>query len=36
MPGYHTWPYWDRAIKTALPDIAAHLGADQRPMTNDE
>jgi S-formylglutathione hydrolase FrmB len=22
MPGHHTWPYWDRAIRTALPAIA--------------
>lgn len=36
MPGHHTWPYWDRAIKTALPEIAAHLGANERPTTNDE
>jgi len=21
LPGYHTWPYWDRAFKTILPDI---------------
>jgi putative tributyrin esterase len=25
MEGYHTWPYWDRAFKTALPDIAEHF-----------
>jgi S-formylglutathione hydrolase FrmB len=28
MPGYHTWPYWDRAFRTALPEIAEGLGAD--------
>jgi S-formylglutathione hydrolase FrmB len=22
MPGYHTWPYWNRAFRTALPIIA--------------
>jgi S-formylglutathione hydrolase FrmB len=26
MPGYHTWPYWDRALRTALPTIAQLLG----------
>lgn len=30
MEGYHTWPYWDRALKTALPEIAAHLKAGSR------
>jgi putative tributyrin esterase len=27
LPGYHTWPYWDRAFKTLLPDIASRIGA---------
>lgn len=27
MPGYHTWPYWDRAFRTSLPEIARALGA---------
>jgi S-formylglutathione hydrolase FrmB len=27
LPGHHTWPYWDRAFKTRLPEIAAALGA---------
>ncbi|HLJ53831.1 MAG TPA: alpha/beta hydrolase family protein [Chthonomonadaceae bacterium] len=26
MPGYHTWPYWDRAFRTALPEIARAVG----------
>jgi S-formylglutathione hydrolase FrmB len=21
LPGHHTWPYWDRAFKTILPDL---------------
>lgn len=29
MPGYHTWPYWDRAFRTALPMVAAWLGAEK-------
>ena len=27
MPGQHTWPYWDRAFKTHLPELAQNLGA---------
>ncbi|MDW8206366.1 MAG: alpha/beta hydrolase-fold protein [Chloroherpetonaceae bacterium] len=27
MPGHHTWPYWDRAFRTALPEIAQQIGA---------
>ncbi|HZT43455.1 MAG TPA: alpha/beta hydrolase family protein [Chthonomonadaceae bacterium] len=27
MRGYHTWPYWNRAIRTILPAIARALGA---------
>ena len=30
MPGFHTFPYWDRAFKTALPEIAHRLGATIR------
>jgi len=30
MPGYHTWPYWNRAIRTVLPEVAAALGADTK------
>ena len=26
MPGYHTWPYWDRAFKTILPEIMRVIG----------
>ncbi len=26
MPGFHTWPYWDRAIRATLPVVAADLG----------
>lgn len=28
-PGYHTWPYWNRALRAALPDIARALGAER-------
>lgn len=27
MPGHHTWPYWDRAFRTVLPEIAQQIGA---------
>lgn len=27
MPGYHTWPYWNRAFRTLLPTIATELRA---------
>ncbi len=27
LPGQHTWPYWDRAFKTVLPELAQNLGA---------
>ena len=27
LPGQHTWPYWDRAFKTVLPELARTLGA---------
>ena len=27
LPGQHSWPYWDRAFKTALPELARSLGA---------
>ena len=30
MSGHHTFPYWDRAFKTALPEIAHRLGATVR------
>ncbi|CEK14418.1 predicted esterase [Chthonomonas calidirosea] len=26
-PGYHTWPYWDRAFRAALPWVAQRVGA---------
>lgn len=26
-PGYHTWTYWNRAIKRLLPDVANNIGA---------
>ncbi len=26
MPGHHTWPYWDRAVRTILPKAAEMLG----------
>lgn len=26
LPGQHTWPYWDRAFKTRLPELAQNLG----------
>ena len=29
-PGYHTWPYWDRAFRTLLPTVAQELGAARR------
>ncbi len=25
--GHHTWPYWNRAFRTVLPDLAAQIGA---------
>jgi S-formylglutathione hydrolase FrmB len=25
MPGYHTWPYWNRAIRIVLPTIAQKI-----------
>jgi S-formylglutathione hydrolase FrmB len=28
MRGYHTWPYWDRAFRTVLPDILSALGVE--------
>lgn len=30
MPGHHTWPYWDRAVRTILPDVAGMLGEGVR------
>jgi S-formylglutathione hydrolase FrmB len=27
MPGRHTWPYWDRALRMILPVVAQELGA---------
>ena len=30
QPGYHTLPYWDRAIRQALPTIADAIGAGTR------
>lgn len=30
LPGHHTWPYWDRAFKTLLPEIASRIGAQAR------
>ncbi len=32
MKGYHTWPYWDRAMRTLLPEIAARIGAEPEPL----
>jgi putative tributyrin esterase len=29
MPGYHTWPYWDRAFRRILPTIAKELGCER-------
>lgn len=26
--GHHTWPYWNRAFRTILPAVAAHIGAE--------
>ena len=27
LPGMHTWPYWNRAFRTVLPEVAAAIGA---------
>ena len=27
MPGHHTWPYWDRAFRTVLPELLTDLEA---------
>jgi len=27
--GHHTWPYWNRAFRTVLPSVAAHIGAQR-------
>jgi putative tributyrin esterase len=27
QPGFHTWPYWDRAFRTIFPTVAHALGA---------
>jgi S-formylglutathione hydrolase FrmB len=26
LPGHHTWPYWDRAFRTVLPEIVRIVG----------
>jgi S-formylglutathione hydrolase FrmB len=31
MPGHHTWPYWDRAFRTVLPDLMRVLRAGLAP-----
>lgn len=31
--GRHTWPYWDRALRNALPKIAQYLGAEKREVS---
>jgi S-formylglutathione hydrolase FrmB len=31
MPGYHTWPYWNRAFRAALPEITQQLGVSPHP-----
>ncbi len=28
MPGHHTWPYWNRALRTVLPAVAEALGVE--------
>jgi S-formylglutathione hydrolase FrmB len=28
-PGYHTWPYWNRAFRTVLPAVAECIGAEE-------
>lgn len=30
LPGQHTWPYWDRALRTRLPALTQKLGAAKR------
>lgn len=27
LPGHHTWPYWDRALRTILPAVMSRLRA---------
>ncbi len=34
MRGHHTWPYWDRAFRTALPEIVNAVGP-ARPERKD-
>jgi S-formylglutathione hydrolase FrmB len=31
MPGHHTWPYWNLALRMALPTIAEALGVSALP-----
>jgi putative tributyrin esterase len=28
LPGMHTWPYWNRAFRTVLPEVALAIGAE--------
>ncbi len=28
MPGHHTWPYWERALRRVLPTVARRLGIE--------
>jgi putative tributyrin esterase len=32
--GHHTWPYWDRAFRTALPEILRAVGETRVPDTS--
>ncbi len=31
-PGLHTYPSWDRALRTTLPFLAARIGAERLPL----
>jgi putative tributyrin esterase len=35
MPGHHTWPYWDRAFRTGLPDLLKDLNASDESRHKD-
>jgi putative tributyrin esterase len=35
MPGHHTWPYWDRAFRTILPDVLKDLNFTNEPRERD-
>lgn len=30
LPGFHTWPYWDRAFRTALPWLLKRLNVEEQ------